>query len=110
MNRKSKRTEFLLNEIFCSIIHLFTLTFDNFNASVLNTNISFFQINNCTDPKSPEQSFPIAVHVCSVCAACVSVLALVPCAVTHALGAPEVTQGSSSQTESCTSVTGAAGI
>ncbi len=32
-----------LHEIFCNIINVFTVTFDQFNASLLNKMIDFFQ-------------------------------------------------------------------
>ncbi len=37
-------------EIFCNIINVFTVTFDQFNASLMNKSINFFQIN-LTDPR-----------------------------------------------------------
>ncbi|XDV39993.1 hypothetical protein PO909_009159 [Leuciscus waleckii] len=33
----------IFNQIFCNIINVFILTFDQFNASLLNKSISFFQ-------------------------------------------------------------------
>ncbi len=37
-------------EIFCNIIHVFTVAFDEFNVSFLNKNINFFKEKNLTNP------------------------------------------------------------
>ncbi len=39
MNRKFKRTASILNRNLCKIINVFTLTFDQLNASLLNKRI-----------------------------------------------------------------------
>ncbi len=41
MNGKHKRTTFIWNDIFCNIINVFTVTFEQFNASLLNNSINF---------------------------------------------------------------------
>ncbi len=46
MNRKFKRTALFEIEIFCNIIIDLTVTFDQFNASLINKSIHF-----STDPK-----------------------------------------------------------
>ncbi len=43
LNRKFKRTAFLWNRNVCIILNVFTGTFDQVNASLLNTNINFFK-------------------------------------------------------------------
>ncbi len=37
-----------LTWIFCNILNVFTVTFDQFNASMLNKSINFFKINVLT--------------------------------------------------------------
>ncbi len=49
INRKLKRTAFICN--ICNIINVFTVTFDSFNASLMNKSI-FFTFLNHTYPKS----------------------------------------------------------
>ncbi len=44
LNRKFKRTAFKI-EIFCNIINVFTVTFDQFDASLLNKTINFSKKN-----------------------------------------------------------------
>ncbi len=44
MNRKSKRTAFIL--IFCNIINAFTDTFEPFNESLLNKSMIFVLLNS----------------------------------------------------------------
>ncbi len=47
-----KHNIYLKQAIFCTILmYIFTVTFDQFNVSLLNKNISFFQKNDVTDPK-----------------------------------------------------------
>ncbi len=46
----SKEQHLFEVEIFCNIIHVFTVTFDQFNASLLNRNMNVFQ-KNLTDCK-----------------------------------------------------------
>jgi len=41
--RKFKERDLFEIEIFCNIIHIFTVTFDQFNASLLNKSINFFK-------------------------------------------------------------------
>ncbi len=43
MNRKFKRTVFFEIEIVCNIVNVFTITFNQLNASLLNKSINFFQ-------------------------------------------------------------------
>ncbi len=43
MNRKFKRTALFEIEIFCNIINIFTITFDQFNMSLMNKSINLFQ-------------------------------------------------------------------
>ncbi len=49
MNESSKEQHWFEKEIFCNIINIFTVIFDQLNASMLNTNINFSMIPN--DPK-----------------------------------------------------------
>ncbi len=42
MNRKFKRPHLFEIEIFCNIINVFTVTFDQFDASLLNKRSRFF--------------------------------------------------------------------
>jgi len=39
---KFERAAFILNRIFCNVINVFTVTFDQFNASLINKSIDFF--------------------------------------------------------------------
>ncbi len=41
MNRKFKRKHLFDIEIYCNIINVFTVTFDQFNASLMNKSINF---------------------------------------------------------------------
>ncbi len=43
MNRKFKRTAFIWNRNLCNIINVFTVTFDQFNASLMNKSNNSFQ-------------------------------------------------------------------
>ncbi len=43
MNSKFKRTEFILNITFCNIILFFTVTFDQYHASLLKKSINFLK-------------------------------------------------------------------
>ncbi len=45
MNKSSKEQHLFETEIFCNIINVFTVIFDQFNASMLNKNINFFKKN-----------------------------------------------------------------
>ncbi len=44
MNRKFKEQHLFETEIFCNIINVFTVTFDQYNESLLIKSINFFQI------------------------------------------------------------------
>ncbi len=43
VKRKFKRTAFIKIEVFCDIINVFTVTFDQFNTSLLNKSIDFIE-------------------------------------------------------------------
>ncbi len=49
MNRKFRRTAFI--EIFCDIINVFIITFDQFKASLLNKSINFYHFFTPPPPK-----------------------------------------------------------
>ncbi len=49
-------------EIFCNIINVFTVTFDQFNASLLNKSFNFFTKINLTEPKPLNGSVYIIVN------------------------------------------------
>jgi len=46
MNMKFKRTVFIVTNFFCNYLKIYTVTFDQFNASLLNKNINFLQFIN----------------------------------------------------------------
>ncbi len=43
INRNFKRRSFIWNRIFCNIIHVFTVTFDQVNVSLMNKSITSFE-------------------------------------------------------------------
>ncbi len=43
MNRKSKRTAFIWNRHIFNIINVFNITFDQFNAAVMNKTINYLK-------------------------------------------------------------------
>ncbi len=49
----SKEQLLFETEIFCNIINVFTVTFDQYNASFMNKSIKLIKIKKITDPKVP---------------------------------------------------------
>jgi len=52
-------------EIFCKVINVFTVTFEQFNASLLNKSICFFYfLKKMTDPKLLNAKILSVLYIC----------------------------------------------
>jgi len=71
MNRMFKRTAFIKNRVICNIINVFTVTFDQFNMSLMDKSIFCF-ISMTTSAKIPKivvfsKSSTITSSILNVC-------------------------------------------